>query len=96
MKSLSMKIYQIVLFLILISFVLLVSLGFPTNNIFIQTNPDSTPTATPKAEEAVLEPVSGDTIGLIYGALIIFLIILGGVFVQMLVNKPGSQKNPET
>ncbi len=91
-----MKIYQIVLFLILISFVLLVSHGFPTNNIFIQTNPDSTPTTTPKAEEAVLEPVSGDTIGLIYGALIIFLIILGGVFVQMLVNKPGSLKNPGT
>ena len=88
-----MKTYQIVLFLILISFVLLASLSFPTNNISIQTNLDSTPTATPKAEKADLEPVSGDTIGLIYGAILISLIILGGVFVQMLVNKPGSQSN---
>jgi hypothetical protein len=96
MKSLSLKTYQFVLFLILISFVLLASLSFLTNNIFIQTNPDSTPTATPKAEKAVHEPVSGDTIGLIYGAILIFLIILGGVLVQMLVNKPGSPKKPET
>jgi len=93
MKSLTMKTYRIVLFLILISFVLLASLSFPKNNIFIQTTPDSTPTATPKAEKAALEPVSGDTIGLIYGAIIIFLIILGGVFVQMVVNKPGFPKN---
>ena len=84
-----MKTYRIVLSLILISFVLFASLSFPTNNIFIQTTPDSTPIATPKAEKAALEPVSGDTIGLIYGAIIIFLIILGGVFVQMVVNKPG-------
>ncbi len=92
MKSLSMKTYRIVLSLILISFVLLASLSFPTNNIFIQSNPNFTPTATPKAEKAALEPVSGDTIGLIYGAIIIFIIILGGVFIQMVVNKPGSPK----
>jgi hypothetical protein len=93
MKSLTMKTYRIVLSLILISFVLFASLSFPTNNIFIQTTPDSTPTATTKAEKTALEPVSGDTIGLIYGAIIIFLIILGGVFVQMVVNKPGFPKN---
>ena len=85
-----MKTYQIVLVVLLISFVLLASLSFPTNNRLMQTNTDSTPTATPEAEKADLEPVSGDTIGLIYGAILIFLIILGGVFIQKLVNKPGS------
>ncbi|MCJ7717872.1 MAG: hypothetical protein MUO54_15320 [Anaerolineales bacterium] len=85
-----MKTYQVVLMLLLISFVLLAGLSLPTNNRLLQTNSDPTPTATPKVEKAALERESGDTIGLIYGASLILIIILGGLFIQMLVNKPGS------
>jgi hypothetical protein len=85
-----MKTYQAVLVGLLISFILLSGLSFPTKNSTLVANPDLTPTVTPKAGKDSTEFESGDTLGLIYGAGVIVLITLGGIFIQRLINKPAS------
>ncbi len=85
-----MKTYQAVLVGLLISFILFSGLSIPAKTSALVTNPDLTPTSVPKAEKSSTEPESGDTLGLIYGAGVIVLITLGGVFIQRLLTKPTS------
>ncbi len=85
-----MKTYQAVLVGLLISFILFSGLSIPTKTSALVTNPDLTATVTPKVGKGPIEPESGDTLGLIYGAGVIVLIILGGVIIQRLIIKPTS------
>ena len=88
MKSLPMKTYQAVIVGLLISFVLFSGLSIPAKTSALVIAPDLTPTVTHKAGRGPTEPVSGDTLGLIYGAGVIVLITLGGVLIQRLIIKP--------
>ena len=90
MKSLPMKTYQAVLVGLLISFILFSGLSIPAKTSALVVNPNLTATVTPKAGKGAIEPESGDTLGLIYGAGMIVLITLGGVIIQRLIIKPTS------
>ena len=85
-----MKSYQAILIGLLIGLVLLSVLGFPTKGSALFTITDTAPTPTPTPENGPLVLESGDTKGLMYGAAIILLIILGGVLIHLIFNRSRS------
>jgi len=86
-----MKSYQALLIGLLIGLVLLTVLVFPTKGSALFTNTVTAPTATPTPKNGPLVLESGDTQGLMYGAGVILLIILGGVLIHLLFNRTRSK-----
>jgi len=89
MKSLSKIPRQLLIIGILLVFLLLAGLSFPGQVIKLQATPETTPTPTLTPVlingESPLE--SGDTQGLILGAVLILMIILSGVLIQRIIQK---------
>jgi hypothetical protein len=91
MKSFPTKAQHIVITAILIGFVFLSALGFPGQTEARQSTPEPVPTSTPIVGYGTIRE-SGDTEGLIWGAGIILVIILGGVIIQRVIIKPDSNR----
>ncbi len=85
---------QVVIAISLLVFVALAGLSLPTRSATLQADPSPTP--TPTQVYANGEPVlpSGDTEGLILGAGVILIIIVGGVAIQRLTLNKNSRKSP--
>ena len=91
MKSFPIKPYHIAIIGVLIAFLALTALSFPTNSTFAAATSIPTPTVTPdpRINADVLE--SGDTNGLMVGAAVILMIVLGGVLILRLSTRLDSQ-----
>jgi hypothetical protein len=90
MKPVPKNIRQILISAVLIGIVFLVAFIFPGQINARQTTPEPTPTSTPlPGEDLALK--SGDTEGLMWGAGVILFIILGGVLIQRIINRPNSR-----
>ena len=81
MKSYPIKPHYIAFIGVLIAFVALSALSFPPNSTLAAATTIPTPTVTPdpRINPNVLE--SGDTHGLMIGAAVILVIVLGGVLI---------------
>ena len=91
MKSFPTKTHHILITAILIGFIFLSALSFPGQTEAQQSTPETIPTSTPIVENGPVRR-SGDTEGLMWGAGIIFIIILGGVLIQRVIIKPDSDQ----
>ena len=86
MKSYPTKKRQLLIIVILIGLVFLGALSFPGQIAARQATPQPTPTSTILPDDQAL--ISGDTNGLMLGAGAIMFIILSGVIIQRIINKP--------
>lgn len=89
MKSFPTKIHHLLIIAFLIGIVFLSALSFPGQTAARQSTPEPIPSSTPVAE-GDNSPISGDTEGLMWGAGVILVIILSGVLIQRVINKPDS------
>jgi hypothetical protein len=89
MKSFPTKTHHLLITALLIGIVFLSALSYPGQTSARQSTPEPIPTSTPEVEDD-LSPKSGDTEGLMWGAGVILVIILSGVFIQRVINKPDS------
>ena len=91
MKSFPTKTHHLLITVILIGFIFLSALSFPGQTGARQSTPEPLPTSTPIVDNNPVRS-SGDTEGLMWGAGIILVIILGGVFIQRVIIKPDSDQ----
>ena len=89
MKSFPTKTHYVLITAFLIGIVFLSALSFPGQTEAQQSTPEPIPSSTPVLEEDI-SPESGDTEGLIWGAGVILVIIMSGVLIQRIINKPDS------
>lgn len=87
MNSFPTKTHRLLITAFLIGLVFLSALIFPGQINARQTTPQPTPTITPEFDDD-LALKSGDTEGLMWGAGVILIIILSGVLIQRVINKP--------
>jgi len=90
MKPFLTKRHQLIMIAALVGLIFLAALVFPGRIAARQDAPEPTPTSTPLPNDLVAE--SGDTQGLMWGAIIILVIILGGVQVQRIILKSDPDK----
>jgi hypothetical protein len=88
MKAIFTKKHQHMITAVLVGLILLAALFFPSQIAARQSTPEPTPTSSPLPDEQ--EARYGDTDGLILGAGVILIIILGGVLVQRVILRPDS------
>jgi hypothetical protein len=91
MKSYRIKSHILITIGVLIVFVLLSALNFPSNPVPAQSEPTPTATPDPRIDPEALQP--GDTQGLMIGAAVILVIILAGVLFQRLRYTTSQNKN---
>jgi hypothetical protein len=89
MKSFPTKTHHLQITAVLIAIIFLSALSFPGQTAARQDTPEPVPTSTPVAEDD-LSPRSGDTEGLMWGAGVILVIIMSGVLIQRVIDKPDS------
>lgn len=89
MKSFPTKTHHLLITTALIGIIFLSALIFPGQTAARQGTPEPIPTSTPAAEDD-LSPRSGDTEGLMWGAGIILVIIMSGVLIQRVIDRPDS------
>jgi len=89
MKSFPTKTHHLLITAALITIIFLSALSFPGQISARQGTPQPIPTSTPVAEDD-LTSRSGDTEGLMWGAGVILVIIVSGVLIQYVINKPDS------
>ena len=87
MKSIPIKPHHIAFIGVLIAFVALSALSIPPNSTLVAATTIPTPTVTPdpRINANVLE--SGGTHGLMIGAAVILVIVLGGVLILRLSSR---------
>jgi hypothetical protein len=90
MKLVSKIPKPLLILLILSGILLLTALTIPGNNLGIQATEAPTQTPTPTIAGGEIPLKSGDTQGLIWGAVVILSIILVGVLIQRLLLKKAS------
>ena len=91
MKSFPTKTHQFLIIALMIGFVFLSALSFPGQTNARQSISEPTPTSTVLAENGI-SGISGNTEGLMWGAGVILVIILSGVLIQRVINKPDSDQ----
>jgi len=91
MKPYLTKNHQLVIAIVLVGSIFLSAMIFPGQIAARQRNPEPTPVSTDLPDD--LEIKSGDTEGLIWGAVVILTIIIGGVIVQRFVLRPDINKS---
>jgi uncharacterized protein YneF (UPF0154 family) len=93
MKSLSRKTIKLLIITAVIALVFFFALSVSRQNILASTPPEATLTPTPTLINGEIPLISGNTQGLIWGAVAILVIILGGVFIQrvLLKSSPNNQ-----
>ena len=91
MKSFPTKTHLLLITAFLIGIVFLSALSFPGQTAARQSTPEPIPTSNPEVEED-LSPESGDTEGLMWGAGVILVIIVSGVLIQRMIDKPDSDQ----
>ncbi len=89
MKSFPTKTHHLLITAALIAIIFLSALSFPGQIAARQGTPEPIPTSTPAAEDD-LSPRSGDTEGLMWGAGVILVIIVSGVLIQRVIDRPDS------
>ncbi len=89
MKSFPTKTHHLLITAFLIGIVFLSAISFPGQTAARQSTPEPIPSSTPVVEDD-LSPKSGDTEGLMWGAGVILVIIVSGVLIQRVINKPDS------
>jgi len=94
MKFLSMKTHYFFILGILLLVILFGGLSFPHQSATAQT--ESSPTPTPELINGEPALQSGETEGLILGAGIIMIIILGGVILQRTIINRENQHSPDS
>ncbi len=87
MKPLTKKTRQVIYFGLLFAFIVLTALSLPRQISALQTTPEPTPTITPILINGEEPLKSGETGGLMIGAVIILLIIIAGVVIQRIIQK---------
>jgi hypothetical protein len=87
MKPLSNKTRQLVYIGLLLAIIVLTALSLPRQTSALQTTPEPTPSITPVFINGEEPLKSGETGGLMVGALIILLIIVAGVVIQRIIQK---------
>lgn len=90
MKSLKKINRQLLIIGVLLVFLLLTGLSLPTQFNKLQATPEPTPSSTPIFINGESPLESGDTQGLILGAVLILVIILSGVSIQRIIQKKSS------
>ena len=89
MKSFPTKTHYLLITAFLIGIIFFSALSFPGQTAARQGTPEPIPTSTPVVKDD-LSPESGDTEGLMWGAGVILVIIVSGVLIQRLIDKPDS------
>jgi hypothetical protein len=87
MKAFPSKTHLILITITLLGVFLVSAINSPSNTDLIQNTPEPTLNNTQLVEDDLM-PESGDTDGIIWGAGIILFIIVGGVIIQRIINKP--------